>query len=91
MCAFPGCDRPFAWCDLHHVIHWDDGGPTDVDWLIPFCKSHHTTHHKGVFTVGRRPDGTFWFERANGTFIDDANPTLNQLHWALVHLTLDAA
>lgn len=26
-CRFPGCDRPHAWCDTHHVVHWADGGP----------------------------------------------------------------
>jgi len=25
-CIFPGCDRPPAWCDAHHVIHWPDDG-----------------------------------------------------------------
>jgi hypothetical protein len=27
-CRFPGCDRPHAWCDAHHVVHWADGGTT---------------------------------------------------------------
>jgi hypothetical protein len=25
-CAFPGCDRPVAWCDAHHVVHWAHHG-----------------------------------------------------------------
>src|SRR5690606_24884277 len=29
-CVFPGCDRPGNWCDVHHVIEWDDGGHTVV-------------------------------------------------------------
>jgi len=28
-CRFPGCDRPPAWTDGHHIIHWADGGPTE--------------------------------------------------------------
>ncbi len=27
-CAMPGCDRPGAWCDGHHLVHWADGGDT---------------------------------------------------------------
>ena len=26
-CRFPGCDRPPAWTDGHHIIHWANGGP----------------------------------------------------------------
>jgi hypothetical protein len=32
-CVFPGCRRPLAWCEGHHVRHWLDGGPTDLDNL----------------------------------------------------------
>jgi hypothetical protein len=78
-CAFAGCDRPFAWCDLHHVDWWERGGSTDVDRLVPLCDHHHTQHHKGVFEVRRRPDGTFVFERPDGTAIGDANPTISRI------------
>ena len=33
-CRFPGCDRPPAWTDGHHIIHWINGGPTALDNLI---------------------------------------------------------
>jgi hypothetical protein len=26
-CVFPDCDRPLAWCEGHHLLHWLDGGP----------------------------------------------------------------
>ena len=90
-CAFPGCDRPFAWCELHHVWHWEHGGPTDVDWLLPLCDHHHTAHHRGVFRIHRRPDSTFHFERADGRPIGDANPTMTQLFRGIRDLTLDWA
>ncbi len=32
-CAFPGCGTPPAHCEGHHVKHWADGGPTDLDNL----------------------------------------------------------
>ncbi len=39
-CRFPGCDRPPAWTDGHHIIHWADGGPTELENLglaVPFA------------------------------------------------------
>jgi hypothetical protein len=29
-CRFPGCDRPPAWTDAHHLEHWADGGATTL-------------------------------------------------------------
>jgi hypothetical protein len=29
-CVFPGCSRPLAWCEAHHLRHWLHGGPTDL-------------------------------------------------------------
>jgi hypothetical protein len=40
-CSFPGCDRPPAWCQAHHVIEWLDLGPTDIDNLTLACGFHH--------------------------------------------------
>ncbi len=47
-CAFPGCTRPAAWCIAHHITHWVDGGPTNVDNMVLLCTWHHTVvHHHG--------------------------------------------
>ena len=40
-CSFPACDRPPAWTQAHHVIPWQDGGPTDLDNLTLVCGYHH--------------------------------------------------
>jgi hypothetical protein len=40
-CSFPGCTRPAAWCEAHHVIAWLDGGLTDLDNLCLVCAFHH--------------------------------------------------
>jgi hypothetical protein len=45
-CRFPGCDRPPAWTDGHHIIHWADGGPTELDNLVSLCRSHHRQVHE---------------------------------------------
>ena len=33
-CRFPGCDRPPAWTDGHHITHWADGGATELENLV---------------------------------------------------------
>src|SRR4029077_20054459 len=45
-CRFPGCDRPPAWTDGHHIIHWSNGGPTELDNLVSLCRPHHRAVHE---------------------------------------------
>jgi hypothetical protein len=45
-CRFPGCDRPPAWTDGHHIIHWSDGGPTELENLVSLCRPHHRAVHE---------------------------------------------
>ncbi len=33
------------WCDAHHLVHWADGGPTDLDNAALLCERHHTIVH----------------------------------------------
>jgi hypothetical protein len=37
-CAVAGCDRPPAWCEAHHLVHWLHGGPTDLANLALVCR-----------------------------------------------------
>jgi hypothetical protein len=50
-CSFPGCDRPPAWCEAHHVNEWDDLGPTDIDNMCLLCSYHHRSFEKADWTV----------------------------------------
>lgn len=58
-CVFPGCQRPASFCDAHHIVHWADGGPTDLDNLALVCGRHHDAiHHEGwdlLLGLDRRP------------------------------------
>jgi hypothetical protein len=63
-CRFPGCDRPPAWTDGHHIIHWPDGGPTELENLVSLCRPHHRAVHEqgwrihladGIAVVERPP------------------------------------
>ena len=35
------CDEPPHLTDLHHLLDWADGGPTDIDNLASLCGPHH--------------------------------------------------
>jgi hypothetical protein len=43
-CAVPGCPATRG-LDIHHIIHWEDGGPTDTHNLVALCRRHHRLHH----------------------------------------------
>ena len=58
-CVVPGCERPLAWCDAHHLRHWLDGGPTDLANLALVCRAHHRMVHEGGWQLTRGPDGRF--------------------------------
>jgi Domain of unknown function (DUF222)/HNH endonuclease len=59
-CAFPGCDRPPRWTDIHHIVAWQNGGPTDRDNGVALCGHHHRLIHSSTWTVqlgaDRRPE-----------------------------------
>ncbi len=50
-CRAPGCDRPAAWTDAHHIVWWTKGGSTSVDNGILLCRRHHRMVHEGGWTV----------------------------------------
>ena len=60
-CAAEGCERPFAWCELHHLRPWSEGGPTDLENAVPLCGFHHRRMHDEHFAVARAPDGSLRF------------------------------
>ncbi|MDV3135148.1 HNH endonuclease signature motif containing protein [Mycobacterium sp. 29Ha] len=49
-CAVPGCGATRG-LHAHHIQHWEDGGPTDLDNLVLLCPYHHRAHHRGVITI----------------------------------------
>jgi len=46
-CQWPGCERPASWCDGHHLVHWADGGETNLENTVLLCKRHHRLVHEG--------------------------------------------
>lgn len=57
-CTYPGCTAPAAWARAHHVLHWADGGASDIDNAALLCQRHHTfVHDQRLFArVRSRPD-----------------------------------
>ena len=54
------CGAANSYCQAHHVIHWEDGGPTDIDNLCLLCSDcHHKQIHKLGADLTRHPDGTY--------------------------------
>jgi hypothetical protein len=50
-CQWPDCTVPGRWTQVHHVVHWRDGGRTDRWNLALLCDAHHRAAHSGRFTV----------------------------------------
>jgi len=67
-CVFTGCDAPTHWCDVHHLVHWIDGGETSLDNSGLVCERHHTKVHHG-FRIERDPAGRWHTYRPDGTEI----------------------
>jgi hypothetical protein len=72
-CRFPGCDRPHAWCDAHHVVHWAGGGQTALANLVLMCRRHHRMIHEGGFRL-ELWDGRPIFKRPDGSLLEDRAP-----------------
>jgi hypothetical protein len=74
-CVVPGCKRKPRWCEVHHVVWWENGGPTDLANLALGCNRHHKQIHQGIINVipGDKP-GTFIVTRADGTLIRERPP-----------------
>ena len=58
-CRVSGCGRPPSWTEAHHIIPWDDGGPTDIDNAILLCKFHHLLVHNNGWAITRE-EGEFY-------------------------------
>ncbi len=56
-CRWPGCERPASWSAAHHVVHWINGGSTDLANLILLCHRHHRMVHEGGWQLAKSNDG----------------------------------
>ncbi|GAA4119743.1 hypothetical protein GCM10022415_20230 [Knoellia locipacati] len=56
-CTYPGCTAPAAWTQAHHLVHWVDGGPSDLVNAALLCQRHHTlVHDRRLIAAVHPPD-----------------------------------
>ena len=49
-CVVPGCGATRG-LHAHHIVHWENGGLTELDNLVLVCPYHHRLHHRGGITI----------------------------------------
>ena len=54
-----GCGAKAAWCQSHHIIHWQDGGPTNLDNMCLLCSRCHHNVHDRDWQVEQTPTGAY--------------------------------
>ena len=54
-CGTPGCNVTHH-LEVHHIIHWEDGGVTETWNLIALCPHHHRLHHQGKLGISGNAD-----------------------------------
>ena len=58
-CAWPGCNRRPAACDVHHVKHKKHGGKTSTRDCVLLCQYHHDICiHRNGWNIELLPDGS---------------------------------
>jgi hypothetical protein len=56
-CRYPGCDRPAAWSDIHHIKYWENGGVHSIMNCCLLCNRHHHRVHRYGEKLVLHPDG----------------------------------
>jgi hypothetical protein len=95
-CAHPGCGSRRQ-VQAHHVVHWLDGGRTDMSNLVLLCQAHHLAHHHGEFTITALGKQRFRFSRSNGLELERPSSPMTRSdepgpeHPAYDHVAADAS
>jgi len=75
-CRVPGCRSRLV--QLHHLVHWADGGPTNLDQMVSLCPRHHRNVHSGRLRIHAHA-GHFRFHTKDGRQLADHHQTSLQL------------
>jgi hypothetical protein len=52
-CRWSGCAAPAAWCEVHHIVERENGGPTNQANCCLMCATHHRQAHvRGITLTG---------------------------------------
>jgi hypothetical protein len=82
-CRFPECQHR-NWLVIHHIRHWVDGGPTDLDNLITLCRFHHRLIHNEGWDITGNPNdpnrnAVRWFTKWGTRF--ERHPRPETMYW----------
>ncbi|MDQ4006595.1 MAG: HNH endonuclease [Actinomycetota bacterium] len=75
---------------LHHTVHWVDGGHTDLDKLVSLCPRHHRNVHSGRLRI-QTGGGQFRFLTQHGQQLHDHRPQSQRIVTGLTQQVLDLA
>ncbi len=75
-CAFGECDVAFDRCEIHHILPWELGGPTDLINLIPLCSRHHHVVHQGGWKLELDDDRLLTITQLDGTVFTRCRPDI---------------
>jgi hypothetical protein len=76
-CRFPGCTHT-EFTDVHHVRHWVDGGPTDIENLVELCDQHHRCVHEMRWKISGNANVELTFQSPTGRRSSSTpSPSLN--------------
>lgn len=70
-CRFPGCRRT-RWTQAHHLTHWANGGPTNLDNLVTLCGFHHRLIHRLGWEIEGNPNHSVRFKNQWGRLFEPA-------------------
>jgi len=74
-CRFPGCSYT-EFTNIHHIVHWADGGLTDLYNLVKVCDRHHRAVHELGWTVSGDANGVLTFTSPHGRLMQSVpSPT----------------
>ena len=92
-CAMPGCTHT-RFMEMHHIHEWADGGPTDLENLLPLCSACHSMVSDGFVKILKDsgdihfvfPDGSRFVSRDRGLPVRNDNALtlheFNEAEWA---------
>ena len=73
-CRHPGCDRPPAWCEGHHIVHFSQGGPTCLSNIVLLCARHHHLYHAKGWELKLAEDATLTLITPQGEVLRSRPP-----------------
>jgi hypothetical protein len=74
-CAWPRCGKPACYCDVHHIVHKEDGGKTSVSDCILLCQFHHDICiHRWGWRIILHPDGATSAYGPHGQILHSHSP-----------------